>query len=134
MYFLKQIKSESKRAPLYEIYKTKYNSEIEDIFITCKRIRNFLKEFILEDMKFDFLPTDLHYCLCYNEEIREKIRDYLVNKKIIQQKFQNKTLNLAFFLRKTLMKEALKSSYLSKAMMVSFLKGTSIIMIFILNK
>jgi hypothetical protein len=41
-------------------------------------MRNFLKQFILEDMNFDFLPIDLHYCLSENEEILEAIKTHLV--------------------------------------------------------
>jgi hypothetical protein len=53
------ILNDSKRAPLFEIYKMKYKSDNNDkIFITFKKLRHLLKRFTNEEMKFEFLPKD----------------------------------------------------------------------------
>ena len=63
-------------APLYEIGRINSNY---NMFITSKKIKNFLKKYSIEEFKFKFLPVDIHFCLSENEEIIEKVKLYLVS-------------------------------------------------------
>ena len=77
-YFLK-IQHDSKRAPLFETCKLKYNCEHHDeIFINFKKLKSILKQFTAEDIAFTFLPDDLECCLTNDEENEENIKTYLV--------------------------------------------------------
>ncbi len=57
----------------------KYNCESDEIFINFRKLRNFLKSFVNENMKYDFLPIDLNYCLSADENIIESIKIHLVS-------------------------------------------------------
>ena len=68
------IARDSKRAPLFEIYKLKYNFEIDKIFITFKKLKHFLKNYISEELDFDFLPEDKKFNNYYDElEFKHKL-------------------------------------------------------------
>ncbi len=62
------IARDSKRAPLFEIYKLKYNFEIDKIFITFKKLKHFLKNYISEELDFDFLVS---FCREFNADSDE---------------------------------------------------------------
>lgn len=70
---------ESKRAPFYELLKSEYTINQEKFFITFKKIKAFLKANSLEDISFDFLPIDLHFCLHQDAEVLDQIKTFLVN-------------------------------------------------------
>lgn len=71
--------ADSKKAPIFEIYKMKYNCNSEKIFITFKRLKHILRQLTIEDMKFKFLPKDLNDIKEDDEEIEFELKRYLVS-------------------------------------------------------
>lgn len=71
---------ESKRAPFYELIKSEYSINQENFFITFKKIKTFLKSNTLEEISFDFLPIDLHFCLHQDSSVLMQIKTFLNEK------------------------------------------------------
>jgi hypothetical protein len=62
LYFLynsTKIKSDAKKAPLFQLYKKKYSPKNGPLIITFKGILKFLKDYLFEDFNPNFLPVDL---------------------------------------------------------------------------
>lgn len=72
------ILQDSKRAPLFEIYKLKYNCSSDKIFINFKKLRNFLRQFTIEDMKMRFIPKDLLVISDEENDVEAEIKTFLV--------------------------------------------------------
>ncbi len=94
-----KIQHDSKRAPLFEICKMKYNLEDDKIFITFKDIRHVVKHFTFEDLKLDFMPKDLELFKEDDIEIEMEFKEYLVIKYLI---INCKPSYLDFFLKNKL--------------------------------
>lgn len=71
---------ESKRAPFFELIKSEYTISQESYFITFKKIKTFLKANTLEEISFDFLPIDLHFCLHQDAGVLMQIKTFLYEK------------------------------------------------------
>lgn len=78
--FFDKIHLESKRAPFFELIKSEYTISQESYFITFKKIKTFLKENTLEEVSFDFLPIDLHFCLHQDAGVLMQIKTFLYEK------------------------------------------------------
>jgi hypothetical protein len=73
-----------------------------NMFITSKKLKSFLKKYSIEEFKFKFLPVDIHFCLSENEEIIEKVKNFLVR------------FNQYIFYLKKLHSKILKDEYYNK--------------------
>jgi hypothetical protein len=69
---------ESKRAPFYDLVKSEYTINQEKLFITFKKIKDFLKSHSMEEASFNFLPIDLHFCLHEDSSVLLEIKTFLV--------------------------------------------------------
>lgn len=79
---------DSKRAPLFEFYKLKYNCTSDRIFVTFKRLKHLLRSVVeksFDSMKFKFLPKDLNGIRDDDEEVEVELKKYLV---CIKEKFK----------------------------------------------